>query len=239
MFNERTYEILEAAVQEYIASGKPISSKHLGKKYGFGVKDATIRNELNNLTKEGFLAQPHTSGGRVPTNKGYQYLVGQTIENLMNSVSSTGKHINQLIDVLSSRQWPSFIDEVSHEMGLLGAGYQTNSPTIYKSGLDELFGQLELDSKNDFYEIARDFEDLDEKLKMIPEILGHTTEPQIFIGKKSPITTSDNLAVIIDGYNIGGERFYLAAIGSKRMDYQKNLKILKQIKESTKKHGRK
>ena len=71
IMNVRTKAILEAAIKHYIREGKPVSSKELAKDYDFGVKDATVRNELNELTREGFLMQTHTSGGRVPTDKGY------------------------------------------------------------------------------------------------------------------------------------------------------------------------
>lgn len=235
MFSERTYKVLEAAVQEYINEGKPVSSKDLAKKYKFGIKDASVRAELNHLTENGFLNQPHISGGRVPTDKGYQFMVDLIFKNLLQTtdINSTGRHINQLIHILMGRQWTDFFDEFSQEMGLLGAGYEINSPIIYKSGLDELFENLELETKEEFYEIARDFENLDEKLKLIPQILKNSREPKIFIGKKSPLTRSEHLSVIIDGLNIGSEQFYIAAIGPKRMDYQKKLRILKQIKDST------
>ena len=72
--NLRSKSVLEAAIKEYIKYGKPATSKALAKQYNFGVKDATVRNELNTLTKEGFLEQPHTSGGRVPTDRGFKCL---------------------------------------------------------------------------------------------------------------------------------------------------------------------
>src|SRR3989344_8939502 len=83
----RTKTILEAAVKDYIKNGEPVSSKGLAKKYKFGVKDATIRAELNRLTKDGFLAQLHTSGGRVPTDKGYQLFVEGALDNALDASS--------------------------------------------------------------------------------------------------------------------------------------------------------
>ena len=78
--NLRSKSILEAAVKEYIRSGEPVSSKELAGKYDFGIKWAAIRRELGILTKEGFLDQRHTSGGRVPTDKGYQFFVANTLD---------------------------------------------------------------------------------------------------------------------------------------------------------------
>ena len=84
---------------------------------------------------------------------------------------------------------------------------------------------------------------LDEKLEKLPSIIDDSSMPKIFIGKKSPVTKSKFLSVIIDSYNIDNNKFYLVAIGPKRMDYEKNIKYFRKIKESIKKeknnHGTK
>jgi len=72
---ERSTQILEAAVREFIRSGRPVSSRELAKRGLFGVSPATIRAELSRLTRDGYLDQLHTSGGRVPTDKGYELFV--------------------------------------------------------------------------------------------------------------------------------------------------------------------
>ena len=71
----RSRRILYAAVTEYIATGEPVGSRKLAKRYGLDVSPATIRNELADLEEAGFLAQPHTSAGRVPTDKGFRAFV--------------------------------------------------------------------------------------------------------------------------------------------------------------------
>jgi heat-inducible transcriptional repressor len=71
----RARRILYAAVTEYIATGEPVGSRKLAKRYGLDVSPATIRNELADLEESGYLAQPHTSAGRVPTDKGFRAFV--------------------------------------------------------------------------------------------------------------------------------------------------------------------
>src|SRR5688572_412189 len=78
---ERQRVILKLLVQEYVASGRPVGSKTLTERYPVGVSSATIRNEMVELEQIGFVQQPHTSGGRVPTDRGYRYYV----HNLMGS----------------------------------------------------------------------------------------------------------------------------------------------------------
>lgn len=230
MFDDRTYKILEAAIQEFINEGEPVSSKKIAKKYKFGVKDATIRSELNALTESGFLNQPHTSGGRIPTDKGYQFLANKVLEDFFNSVDNFHEQFNKMITILENDRWTNFIDIVSEDMKLLSAGYKNNEKETYKAGLDELFEKLEINTHDDFCQIAKDFEMLDERLEKLPQLIEKSDSPKIFIGKKSPITQSEHLSVIIDSYNLNGNKFYLALIGPKRMDYEKNIKYLKKIK---------
>ncbi|MBL8066255.1 MAG: heat-inducible transcription repressor HrcA [Chthonomonadaceae bacterium] len=73
----RKEEILRAVVFEYVSTVEPISSDLLSNKYDFGVKGATIRNELAEITELGLLEQPHTSSGRIPSDLGYRYFVDQ------------------------------------------------------------------------------------------------------------------------------------------------------------------
>lgn len=73
--SERQRAILRLIVQEYVATGKPVGSKALTHRYQLNLSPATIRNEMAELDAAGYLVSPHTSGGRVPTDRGYRYFV--------------------------------------------------------------------------------------------------------------------------------------------------------------------
>ena len=75
MLDERKTAILRAVVQEYIGTGQPVGSTHIANAPGVSVSSATVRNEMAVLEQEGYLVQPHTSAGRVPTDKGYRFFV--------------------------------------------------------------------------------------------------------------------------------------------------------------------
>ncbi|MBI4691098.1 MAG: heat-inducible transcription repressor HrcA [Nitrospirae bacterium] len=75
MIDERDKKILCAVVQSYINSPDPVGSRFITKKYAFSLSPATIRNIMSDLEEMGFLSQPHTSAGRVPTDKGYRFYV--------------------------------------------------------------------------------------------------------------------------------------------------------------------
>jgi len=80
MLDERTKRILSAVVESYIEKPEPVGSRYIMKRYGFDVCSATIRNIMADLEDSGFLFQPHTSAGRVPTDKAYRFYVDYIFE---------------------------------------------------------------------------------------------------------------------------------------------------------------
>src|SRR5437868_2326376 len=82
---ERQRQILTIIIEEYVSTARPIASEHITGQYDLNVSSATVRNEMVELEKEGLIAQPHTSAGRVPSDRGYRYFV----ENLMTPASLT------------------------------------------------------------------------------------------------------------------------------------------------------
>src|ERR1700687_2236914 len=78
--NERSSRVLAALVREYISSGDPVPSSLLVSAAGLGVSSATVRNILARLEDEGFVQQPHTSAGRIPTDRGYRFYVDLLLE---------------------------------------------------------------------------------------------------------------------------------------------------------------
>src|SRR5687767_8337630 len=76
----RQEELLLSIIQEYIRTAEPVSSKYLQSNDFSDISSATIRNEMNELERLGYLGQPHISSGRVPTDKAYRFLVDKLIE---------------------------------------------------------------------------------------------------------------------------------------------------------------
>ncbi|MHC1721743.1 MAG: heat-inducible transcriptional repressor HrcA [Aminipila sp.] len=78
--NERKLRILQAIIGDFIRTGEPVGSRTLSKKYELGVSPATIRNEMSDLEDMGFLTHPHTSAGRVPSDKAYRLYVNDLMK---------------------------------------------------------------------------------------------------------------------------------------------------------------
>lgn len=82
MLDERKLQVLHAIIQSYIISAEPIGSRTISKKFDLGVSSATIRNEMSDLEELGYLVQPHTSAGRIPSDKAYRLYVNKLMTSL-------------------------------------------------------------------------------------------------------------------------------------------------------------
>src|SRR6058998_642392 len=78
--DDRRFEVLRAIVADFVSTKEPIGSKSLVERHNLGVSSATVRNDMAVLEAEGYIAQPHTSSGRIPTDKGYRQFVDHISE---------------------------------------------------------------------------------------------------------------------------------------------------------------
>ncbi|MCC8079680.1 MAG: heat-inducible transcriptional repressor HrcA [Oscillospiraceae bacterium] len=121
--SERKKKILAAVVDEYIASAEPVGSKLIAEKAGLSVSSATIRNELAELTSMGYLEQPHTSAGRVPTPAGYRVYVNE----LMSRRAPTDAETDEISKRLDAKI--EQLDKLMDDVGKIAAE-MTNYPAM-------------------------------------------------------------------------------------------------------------
>jgi heat-inducible transcriptional repressor len=117
--SERARQVLQALLFEYTVTAEPVGSRQVSKRHALGLSPATIRNTMADLEEMGYLAQPHTSAGRVPTDKAYRYyvdsLMGRTeigrpdAHRLQRQVSGTRSEIDDLMEATSAQ-----LSELSH-----------------------------------------------------------------------------------------------------------------------------
>lgn len=220
---DRTAQILEAAIQGFINTGEPVSSGWLFNHYDFGIKPAMIRLELDVLEDSGYLEQPYHSAGRVPTDVGYEFFVRQLLSTVSESRETT------LHELFEERAWLNLLRRLSTGLGLLGVAVDLAEDSIYKSGLENLIGHLDWENRNEICSVIRDFEEVDERLPRAAEKVGKGLK--VFIGKKSPVTKSEYLSVVGGNYHVGNEGATISifAIGPKRMDYRKVIRVFKSL----------
>jgi heat-inducible transcriptional repressor len=115
--DRRKTSILGTVVYEYIATGEPVGSATLTQKYNLGISPATVRAELASLDEEGYLDQPHTSAGRIPSDRGYRYYV----DRLMLPESLTPEERDRIRAEVrrASHQLDSVVDHASHVLSNL------------------------------------------------------------------------------------------------------------------------
>ncbi len=124
---ERKKKILRAVVERYIQTAEPIGSRALQELTGLNVSSATIRNELADLTELGYLEQPHTSAGRIPSPKGYRLYVNELMEEQRLSLEET-RQINDALH-LKMRELDKVIDQAGRMVSQL-----TNYPAFALAG---------------------------------------------------------------------------------------------------------
>ena len=102
--SERKTKILYAIIQDYLETGEPVGSRTISKKTDLNLSSATIRNEMSDLVEMGYIVQPHTSAGRIPTDKGYRFYVDMLmqdrineVEELKESILEKGERLDQVL----------------------------------------------------------------------------------------------------------------------------------------------
>jgi len=222
---ERQEKILNTIVQEYIISAQPVSSQLLEKRHNFGICPATIRIEMQRLTDGDFIFQPHTSAGRVPTDKGYRFFV----DNLLEKGVSEFEDVFEIEDIfqgakkdifkLASRL-TKFLAEESSNFTILNL---LERDFFWKEGWEEILREPEFEEKDlipNFTELLESFEENIENLKINSGI-------KIYIGKENPFSKTKDFSIISSKcYLPDDETAVLALLGPKRMDYDRNISLI-------------
>jgi len=214
---DRQAKILQAIVEQYAEVASPVGSNLLAKV--FGVSSATVRADMAELERLGYIIQPHTSAGRVPTDRGYRFYVNQLADSepqylpkprgeraLAARVAGGGlpeRTIRNAVDTLV---------ELTHNLGLATIGDQ-----LYMSGLSNLFGQPEFMHPGQVQEVARLLDNLEPWL--------YETAPNkplsVYIGRENPIGGAAGCSLIISRFRSPfSDRSYIGVLGPTRQSYR-------------------
>jgi heat-inducible transcriptional repressor len=221
---ERQQKILSAIVEQYAEVASPVGSTLLAKL--FDVSSATIRAEMAELERLSYIYQPHTSAGRVPTDKGYRFYVnnlqeasakaivpGRAEKALAARVQHAGspeRMIRNAVDTLV---------ELTHNLGLATIG-----PQLYMSGLSNLFGQPEFVNAIQVQQVARLLDNLEPWLREAAP-----NEPlSVYIGSENPIGRTAGVSLIISRFRSPfSDRSYIGTLGPTRQSYREVMNLVK------------
>jgi heat-inducible transcriptional repressor len=135
--DERKRKILRAIIQDYIATAEPIGSRTIARKFDLGVSSATIRNEMADLEDLGFIEQPHTSAGRVPSDAGYRYFV----DCLLDPQTLTDEE-KEIIERESTKRIHEIQEVISHTSRLLSELTNLTSLVLGPQKTKSTFGKM-------------------------------------------------------------------------------------------------
>ena len=222
---DRQKHILSAIVEQYAEVAVPVGSSLLSKV--FHVSSATIRAEMAELERLGYISQPHTSAGRVPTDKGYRFYVNHISEDKGSPSAPerrgeralTARVQEGLAPERAIRNAVDTLVELTHNLGLATIGNQ-----LYMSGLSNLFGQPEFIHAGQVQQVARLLDNLEPWLREAAP-----NQPlSVYIGAENPIGRSAGCSLIISKFNSPySERSYIGVLGPTRQSYRDVMNLVR------------
>ncbi len=231
--NIREQKILEAIIKEYVDTAEPVSSGVLVKKYNLKFSPATIRADMNRLEEEGHLYQPHTSAGRIPTDKGYRFF----IDSLMKSRALTVREQEMLRqNFIKNRE----LDYLMQKTAALLADFSSNfaisglmgfdEPEVFKAGIGRLLREPEFESSEFLSQTTQILDYLDKNINELFDIVQDETVG-VYIGQENPIKQMRGLSMIVSGQKLkSGNRGLIAILGPQRMKYDRNIALIEYMK---------
>ena len=214
---DRQQQILRSIVEQYAEVASPVGSSLLAR--AFGVSSATIRAEMAELERLGYITQPHTSAGRMPTDKGYRFYVNSLADESENNLPSargeralTARLQDAGMPERTIRNAVDTLVELTHNLGLATIGNQ-----LYMSGLGNLFGQPEFMQSGQVQQVAQLLDNLEPWLREVAP-----NEPlNVYIGRENPIGRTAGCALIISRFHSPySDRSYIGVLGPTRQNYR-------------------
>ena len=225
--SERQIQILAAIIEQYAEVAAPVGSVMLAKL--FDVSSATVRSEMAKLEELGMIMQPHTSAGRVPTDKGYRMYVNaindaettelpqldRSAKAIEARVSTHGNHADRAI-----RSAVDSLVDLTQNLGLATIGDE-----LYLAGMGNLFSQPEFLQGTNVQSVARLLDNLEPWLREAAP-----NEPlNVFIGTENPIGKTSGATLIISKFcSPYSDRSYIGVLGPTRQSYSRVMRLVKQ-----------
>ncbi len=230
MLKDRQKSILGAAIEAYVRTARPVASQELARAFHFGLSPATLRNELNRLDELGYMEQPHTSAGRVPTDRGYRFFVDHMMEE-----EELGTGERELLDAaFALREEEKFVREltrvVSHISGMFAVSGLSDDALVYGTGFSEVLEEPEFEDHARMRAFGRLADMADEQIRRMMPAFDQDNEARVFIGRENPWKEARDYAMAFSfWHHPRGFRGFVTMIGPRRTNYQKNKAILEAV----------
>jgi transcriptional regulator of heat shock response len=230
--NKRREQILEMIIDRYIESAEPVGSRAISRK--LGLSSATIRNVMSDLEDEGYITHPHTSAGRIPTDKGYRYYITTLMhrKNLNEKVvkmveAQYHQRVQNLGDVLEKTS--HLISSLTNYVGV------TMMPGVEKLYFDGTSHLMEQPEFQDISKLHNLFKCLEDRVSILKVLCDSPDDDRltIHIGKENQSRGLSECSIVTRGYKIKGKQSgKLGVIGPKRMVYERVIPMVEYLADT-------
>lgn len=227
----RQIQILKALIDEYIETAGPVGSEALDRKYNLGVSPATIRNEMAELIRLGYLRQPHTSAGRVPSPKAMKFYIDQLMEEKQMSLADEVKTKEEVWDARGDMD--DLMEEATHALADRThalAVAATDEGKVWHAGYANVFAQPEfanLSACANIFSLLEEFERLHE---LFFERASSGSPIDVLFGEELGWPGIFPIGVVTTHFNIKGKNGALGVIGPIRLSYSTIIPALRYFK---------
>lgn len=245
MITSRQKELLDFIIKEYVKAAKPIGSALVARKGSFELSSASLRSEMYELEKAGYLDHFHTSGGRVPTDKAYRYFVDNLIENDdFEPVAGERKKIKAAVNSTENprrlnKNVARVLSDLSDNVVITKI---LDDNDFYKIGLASLVEFPEFREMERIFEVTNLFDRFESIFNRIEKYFFSQLEDEfnVLIGSENSLDYIKNETMILAKYSLPeGLRGSLTMIGPTRMNYERNISLVKYTAEELNKIARK
>lgn len=218
---QRQEQILKLVIEEYIRTAEPIGSGQIEAMGVLDVSAPTIRNELRDLEEDGYLTHPHTSAGRIPTEKGYEYYLSNLFEKTVPS-KKVQEEIQSVHGASDGEQKMKDLGKYIAEVGNGAVIVAFDPHRIYYTGISYLFSAPEFQNVAHTIRVSSLFDHCEEHIhEFFDRVVGK--DIKVLLGQNNPMGSMCSTVSI----RIGDSIFVF--VGPMRMDYRQNIALLEFI----------
>ena len=231
MIDERKIELMTRLVDEYISSAHPVGSLLLVERYRLTWSTATIRNEMALLEEAGYMFQPYTSAGRVPTDQGYRlYIEHLKPSRLTPKLTETLEHLFRSLHTIH----PTELKKCAHGLSQISGeiAFVASDEGVACSGIAHLASKPEFHDHGFMQDMGLIIDNIEKVVEKLALHLG--TSPTLFIGDQRFFSSSCSAVVVSIPFK--KTRIIVGLVGPLRMNYAKNIALLTHLHSFTTNH---
>lgn len=229
----RQIQILKSLIDEYIETAEPVGSETLDKKYDLGISSATIRNEMVALTRSGYLKQPHTSAGRIPTPIAMKFYIDQLMEEKQMSLTDEVKAKEEVWDARSDIE--DLLREATHALAqrtnALAVATLVGGNRVWHSGYSNVFLNPEFADLEATANLFSFLEEVQRMQELFFEKMTWTSPIEVLFGEEVGWPEIAPIGVVGTKFKTKDKEGVLGVIGPARLSYATVIPVIRYFKE--------